>query len=356
MHRRVRGRVFTGWSRNPRVGRRAAVCAVCGDLHGGAGRPRSLGHLLLLGVILGLVTALSHSLAYLASRWYCTTDANGGAPRGTPLQLLARAHVLLGAVALAVLPGVLEPGRLPPPGAAWLYPLGATAGFVCGQGAMFTALRLTDASRAAPMLALKIPLLALVSAAVLSRPLGGGQWLAVGLAVAAAWVLNRAGGRIPRPALLRLGAAIVSYATADACITAFIDTLGRPGDDALQRCRAAVTTACLTHLLAGAVGAALLPRVGPGRPTHWKGVLPYAAAWTCAMVSLYGTFALLGVVYGNILQSTRTLWSVLLGAALARAGWVHLEARHGRGVVAARVAAAALMVAAVVLFALSLSP
>ena len=303
--------------------------------------------LLILGIILGLTTGIGHSLAYLASRAFTA------AGHGTTLQLLARAHALLGLVAAAALPFFLDPPRFSGLGWGWAYPLLATAGFVCGQAAMFTSLKYTDASRAAPMLALKIPVLAVFGSVVLGQPLGALQWVSVGLAVAAAFALNGVGGRIPTPALLRLGVAILAYAATDSFITRFIGLIARPEDTAVERCAVAVTAACFTYILAGVLAASLLPRLGSRELRDWVRAGPYTATWILAMVSLYGGFAILGVVYTNILQSSRTLWSVLLGAALAHHGWSHLEAKHGAGVVARRIAAATLMLAAVVLFALT---
>jgi hypothetical protein len=68
------------------------------------------------------------------------------------------------------------------------------------------------------------------------------------------------------------------------------------------------------------------------------------------MVSLYGAIALLGVVFASVLQSTRALWSVLLGAWLGRGSDGTLETEHHAHVLGWRLVAAGCMVAAVALF------
>ena len=90
-----------------------------------------------------------------------------------------------------------------------------------------------------------------------------------------------------------------------------------------------------------------LPRAG------WlRWAAPYAAVWFVAMAALYACFALCGIVLGNIVQNTRGLLSIALGWLVARAGRTDLEERVSRAVLARRVAAAALLLAAVALYAL----
>jgi len=75
-------------------------------------------------------------------------------------------------------------------------------------------------------------------------------------------------------------------------------------------------------------------------------------SWLGAMLLLFGCFQVLNdVVWGNILQSTRGLISMVLGAAVAGAGMVHLEKKVARGIFWRRMAAALLMSAAIALYA-----
>jgi hypothetical protein len=62
-----------------------------------------------------------------------------------------------------------------------------------------------------------------------------------------------------------------------------------------------------------------------------------------------------GVVFGNILQSTRGVMSVAIGAALAHLGWHDLEQRVDRSTLLRRLTAALLMTAAIALYVIDLS-
>ena len=77
------------------------------------------------------------------------------------------------------------------------------------------------------------------------------------------------------------------------------------------------------------------------------------AAWLVGMMCLFICFEAVGVVYGNILQSTRGLISIVIGAHLAGLGMVHLEQKHPRHVVLRRLGAAAMMCAAIALYRIS---
>lgn len=115
--------------------------------------------------------------------------------------------------------------------------------------------------------------------------------------------------------------------------------------------QAASLTAALTYVLCGAVGVVIV-LIQPGHSTRdtWLYSLPFALSWFAAMICLFSCFALVGIVYGAILQSTRGIISVALGFIIARAGFVSLESKSSKQMIARRLIAAALMTGAVALF------
>ena len=129
--------------------------------------------------------------------------------------------------------------------------------------------------------------------------------------------------------------------TFDAVAPAFPDLFGR-----------SLFALALIYVVTGAASVALLP-LSPRFPAaDWRRhALPYAVLWFGAMIVLYVCFAACGLVLGNIVQSTRGLISVALGWFVARAGRTDLEERVGLAVLARRVFAALLLVAAVALYA-----
>lgn len=298
--------------------------------------------MLALGITLGLACAVCQSLAYLGSRWY--TQSRGG--RGAA-QLLVLSHVLQGAVALP-LALILWPADLPP-ATRWAAPLFVgIGGYVLGQISLFWALRFTDASRVSPLLGIKLLILAAATVLLLGDPFTAGQAVAVAMSVAAAFALNYTGGAVPLRATVALLITCVGYAVSDLSIRFLV-----AGMEPVEKLHASVFGVAVSYALCGAGSVVLLPWLGSRRLQDWRDAAPYAFAWLAAMAALYVCFATIGVVLGNILQATRGIVSILLGALVAKLGHVHVEATVSRGVFLRRLAAGAAMVAAIVLFVVS---
>ncbi len=333
-----------------------------------------LAALLIPGVILGLLTAWAHSLAYLGSRWFTVRK------RGTSLQLLVVAHVQLGLVAAVGMPLAWPNGLAWPWAAAgdagagagvgagasslaWVLPAvvgGVTLGV--SQASLFGALRHADASTVSPLLTLKIALLALAtSLGVYSErlPISGWGWAGVGLAIVGAAMIHGIGKPPPLRAWPYIAVMLVGYAFTDLSIVRAIRGVCEQGfglasaSDASvgQRVMAGVFVATVLYGVTGLLALVLLPWFGSRRPRLWRDALAYAGPWAVAMVTLYGTFALVGAVFGAVLQGTRALWSVLLGAWVGRNGDGTIETNHHAHIVAWRLLAAVCMVGAVTMFA-----
>lgn len=295
--------------------------------------------MLYLGIILGFASATGASLSYLLSRQYLSR------PGRSLLRLLAMAHVMQGALCLALL-ALVWPAQMPP-WQQWAWPVvGTGLFFLIGQGMLFVALRYVEASRVAPLLGLKVVVVALLAVAVLGEPVPLLGWVAVAMTVTAAMLLNRIGGWIPLPAVLAVVVACLGYGTSDLHIGLSIAAL----TPTLSPLRAALVTVVLAYALCGAVMATTLPWLGSRRPAEWAAAAPYAALWLAAMMAIFACFALVGVVYGAMLQASRAVLSVALGWLIARLGHEHLEPRLPRAVFYRRLAAAVLMFSALALF------
>lgn len=315
----------------------------------------TLRRLLLLGIILGLSAAVAQAVSYLFSRRYSLRE--GGVGASSTLRLLALSHAMQGGVCLLALPW-LWPGELDPRAwptlAGWCVGVGGF--YIAGQALLVLALRSADASRVSPLLGLKVVGVALVSAVFLGVPLSASQWVAVALASAAAVVLNFTGGRIPGRAAGAVGLCCVGYVMSDVSIRQAVATLEAGGAFAasgeLGRVWSGLFLLALTYVWLGAVAVAVLAAMGPAarRAAQWRSAMPYAAAWLASMALFFACLAAVGIVLANILQSTRGIISVVLGAAIASHGLVHLEAKAGRSVVVRRLLAAGMMTAAVVLY------
>lgn len=294
--------------------------------------------MIILGIALGLLAAVCQSLSYLATRHYVGPRAGGSR------QLLVQSHVVMGVISAFFLPWVW-PGQLPP----WqgvLTPLVATAfWYLAGQMGLMICLRYAEPSRVSPMLAFKLIVLALLTLWLRHTPLTMFQWLAIGLCLVGAVGLNYTGGANHPLAALALIATCICYSLSDWNIELLVKSMG-----SLPLWRASIFAALLAYLLCGLIAAAFLPWLGSWQRKDWLDATPFALAWLGAMLFLFACFALVGVVYGNILQSTRGLMSVVMGSMLAGAGLLHFEKAAAPGVFGRRLAAAGLMLAAVVLY------
>ena len=295
------------------------------------------------GILLGFGAALAQSTAYLLSRVFLGREGRqaGGL-------LLVVSHVIMGGFSLVLLPLVV------PMGFDWrrfdlLINAAAIAGFyLSGQFALFQALRTADASKIVPMLGLKILFLALFGMAFQGQTLSVTGWLAVLLAVGGVFMVNHSDGRLPRKALLIVMCAVVGYSFSDLSIVRMTSRLGTDG------WRGIAFTAAMAYLMCG-LGMSLLLPIYPAvrRRRVWRAALPYSLCWYMAMLLLFACFARIGAVFGNIVQSSRGLISIGLGVAVARAGLTELERRLTPGMLLRRMAGAAAITAAIILFVLA---
>ena len=301
---------------------------------------------LAFGVAAGLGCALFSSISYLISRHHGTRRPGGSR------RLLVLAHLLMG---LACLPAAWL--LIPPETSAtaifswnvWSACFVSTGSYFVGQACVFHLLTRDDASKLSPLLGLKIIALALIVSVVLRQSLTSGQWLAVILCAAAAVVQQRGGAGVTAAALCLLGFACCCFAVADLGIVALIDALELALP--ISRLQAGSLAMALTYVLGGCFAAPLVAaeyaRQRPPTGREWLAAAEYSAAWLAAMVSLYACIGSVGVFLSTILQSTRGVMSVVLGAVLAHLGWHDLESRVDRLMLMKRIAAAILMTAAI---------
>jgi len=271
------------------------------------------------------------------------------------------AHVLMGAASMLLL-AVFWPRGQAVPLRQLADPLCFSAFYyLVGQIGLMLALRYATPSRVSPMLAFKLVILAGLAtlaphlgavpglSGYPASPLALRQWVAVVLALAGALALNYTGGATPSRAAWGLILACGAYSLSDWNIGRLVTLTAATHLPLFQQY---LIPALLCYALCGVVALPFLPWLGSRVRADWVDAAPFAAAWMVAMLFLFACFGSVGVVLGNILQSTRGLMSVLLGIALAHWGHHHLEAKTPRGVFVRRLAAAVLMLAAVALYAL----
>lgn len=308
-----------------------------------------------LGIAAGLVSAACMSFSYLLSRHHAITSSAADKPAAA-LGLLLRAHVIMGGMSAAAM-ALLQPSALPPL-ARFIGPLTAAAGlYLIGNAILFSLLKHIEASRLMPLLGLKVFLLAMIVALFFGSAPSAMQWLAVGLSVAATVVLQGTAGGLPKEALARVLVVCLCFALADLFIVRLIDALEPPARGSSGRLFAAVLAMLLNYVACGLacgpmVVAGWYRPVAGGAGHAWRAATAYAVTWLVAMAALYACFSLVGAVFGNVVQSTRGIMSVVIGATLAHLGWHELEQQVDRATLVRRIAAAALMTAAIAVYAM----
>lgn len=302
------------------------------------------------GIICGLFAALFQSLAYLATRHFVQRR-----PSGASRRLLVLASVWMGVFSLVVLPLAWPAGGIPLQQV--LQPAVLCALFyICGQAGLLMALRYTEPSRVSALLGFKIVILALlttwvrppVSATGAAQGLTALQWMAVALCCGAAVWLNYAGAALRRRAVLAVLIACVSYSLTDWYIAVLVGAVRAAAHTSFAH--ASVIATCLAYMVSGAAALAFLPFEPRARWRDWRGALPFAVSWYVGMFFLFAAFGFVGMIFGNILQSTRGLLSVMIAPLLMHLGLVHLEPRSPRRLIFRRIAAATLMFLAITLY------
>jgi drug/metabolite transporter (DMT)-like permease len=194
-------------------------------------------------------------------------------------------------------------------------------------------------------LGLKIIVLAVISIAILGKHFGTLQWIGIGLSLLAAYLVGSSGSRLNLSAWGFVAATCLFYSVSDLCMKELINKFSYLG-----LFPASVVSACLCYALAGVAGLALLPFVRTKSTARWKAAFPFAVFWFLGILFLFGCFASIGVVFGNIVQSTRGIVSLAMGWAVARRGHEHIEEKISGRVFGVRAAAGGLMLAAIALF------
>ena len=133
-------------------------------------------------------------------------------------------------------------------------------------------------------------------------------------------MLNEAGGRIPVRQVGVLMLTILGYCASDLSIGTLMRRM-----TGVHPFAPIVATA-FTYVLSALLVLPFAFRRRVHTAEAWRTALPFALTWFGAMCLLFGCFAMVGVVFGNIVQSTRGLISIAGGWLLAGMGHTHLWA------------------------------
>lgn len=291
------------------------------------------------GILFGFLAAFFQSVSYLGTKLFMKQHKNDIAT------LLALSHIIMGVLAIPLVL-ILKPTPMPAFGIYRDALLGTAGFYLLGQLFLFAALTQTEASRVSPLLGFKIVILAGISVLLLHQPLTPAKWAAVALSTAAAFLLSHSGQRISFISVVMIVLACVAYSLSDLNIKLLVDHFRHLGV-----LRGALLGTGLTYILCGIAGIVIAAFKFKNIDCRtWAWSLPFALSWLIGVFFLFCSFALIGVVFGNIIQSTRGIISLGLGCLLAHIGLERLEPKIRPAVYVKRIIAAVLMTAAVTLY------
>ena len=292
----------------------------------------------LIGILFGLGAAFSQSLSYIFSRVFVARFSQSA------ITLLVSSHIIMGAFSLLAL-AVFSVDSMPLLQSYLWWLLGTAFFYLSAQVCLFLALRRSDASRVSPLLGIKILFLAIITVPLLGETFSGTQIGAVLLCVGAALLLSWSRGRMGRQSLLWVMLTCLGYSLSDVCVKHVIDQFLYLG-----LFHGSVVSVSLCYALCGLIGLGFMPFVPRLSREIWSVAFPFALTWFVAMLFLFASFGSIGIVFGNIVQATRGVISVLLGVLVGAAGFVHLEEKMTPKVFIKKLSAALLMVGAIALY------
>ena len=311
---------------------------------------------MFFGVSIGLASAVMQSAAYIFSRRFVTTFHSS-------VKLVIYSQLLMGGFGVLVFAATVPFVEFPR-GAALAEFAAVTAVFVAAYHVafycFFKALDEIEASRLSSLLGLKVVSIALITwplcrllprnlSDILHTELNYWHLLAVVLTAVSAVGMNFSGVNIGRRGALYLLLALLGFSTTDITGTIFVKLM--PGDAMTTK---AICATSLAYVFVGASSAAAFGKLRFEKAAL-KGALPYSVLWFGAMLLLFASFGIVGVVFGSIIQASRGVISVIFGVLLARTGFVGIEPDVPLRVWVRRAVMAALMVAAIGLYSWSSS-
>lgn len=297
-----------------------------------------------IGILCGLAASIFMAIAYA-----CSGRALRLCPDLSSLGLLARAHIIMGlfsAVGLCFfwLPSLNS--SFPDWSPIVLY---GVLFYLFGQGSLFMAQKKVEPSRIVPLLGLKLIVLALLNVLFLKQEVYGiMQIIAIVLTILSAFMLNNAGKKIPLSSMFWVLAACCGYATSDIFIKMQVDKIAAISDKGLTY--NSLLSSSLSYALCGIAGLILIPFLKRQGSKVWRLSFPFALFWLLGIVFLFACFDQIGPVNGNIVQSSRAIWAVLLGLILSKTGHTYLEEKVSKAIFLRRLAATIILVLAIVLY------
>ena len=223
----------------------------------------------------------------------------------------------------------------------------SNGGFVAGQWGFFNAQKHIESSRIASLLGLKVLVVMFLSIVMLRAQFTLWQYTAIVLAAVDAMLMNWSKGKLDWNGMGFLMVALTGYAVSDLGVQLVVKSFNT--SDPIRN------GMCGFALCYGIGGVVSLGMIKPCK-ISWqmvKGAFPQAICWVVSMWGLYVCFGLLGAAFGNVIQASRGVISLVMGIVLSYFAIQGLEQKQSALVWVRKAVAAILMFGAIVLYAFS---
>lgn len=293
-----------------------------------------------LGIVTGLATALLQSFSYIFSRRYILRKGSSGGV------LFSVSHIQMGILSIVTLPFTLHSF----PSVSVIMPLLGTAGFyLAAQWVLFRTLRHHESSQITPLLGLKIPLTGIFLFLLFGKMIHPLGWFAICLCAAGSMIISPPRGRIEIKLLATILIITAGYSGSDISIPHLINRMKDVSNLPI------VAALCLTYIFCGIIGTIVLfygnfKKNNPLSIQIQTLIFPYSITWFLSIGTLFVCFSQIGPVFGSMLQATRGIISVMLGALLTYFGYLTIENLSSRRILLFRLFGGLVITGAIVLY------
>lgn len=295
------------------------------------------------GIISGFSTALLNTAGYIFCSRFLLYYKN-------PFRLLAMASLVMMFLSLPLVL-LLCPFKMIPD--FWSY-LGkvvlAGTMYLIAQGSFFAAMRHFEASRISSLLSLKVIVLSVIFI-ICGGALNFLQLMAVATAAVAAMIFNWSGAqKNSLKGWIWLLLTLIFYSLEDIIEIELV--MQMHNFTGYSKFHSAIITVPLMYSVLGVITAPLLFFFKPDKE-QIKKVFPYAALWLISQMTLLCCYAFLQPVFGNVILSTRGIFSVIAGILLSYFGLSALDSQIPVRLWLRRIIAAIVMLGAIIMYSLA---
>jgi drug/metabolite transporter (DMT)-like permease len=288
------------------------------------------------GLLLGLGAGCCAALSNFFSRGF---QKNGR----TPLQLMLLGNLIMGTIALSLLPFFYLPTKAPFATTSFFL-IGVVGAYYAGMLSLFGLLKQVQSSTVTSLLGLKLLFISVVSS-LQGHNLSPIQWVAVSLMILASLTLKNPREGVSFKQVLWAMACCTCFGVSDLCIVQLVKAYDENGGYA-----ASMMALIASYLLSGSVSLLLFKWWKSSTLKDGLAASGFGLFWFGHMLCLYNAIPIIGLVHSVILQSSRSIFAILIGIWVSNTMTQNNESKVSRSMRWRQWVSATLVVGATILY------